>query len=120
MDGVTYAEFHFSHTEENGGWVPAQMLKTQQSRSYDLHLKACAGRLDPKLSLDDASNYVGNVLPERIASKSGAAATSSITVYGPEWWKSHLKPEVYRRIFPTPEGRRPPQEREDEEPGVAA
>jgi hypothetical protein len=118
-DGVTYAEYHFSHVEEDGGWIPASSLKGEQDRSFDLHLANAAARLDPPVELGRPDVWVGNQIPpERSgagASKKGGNAVVPQRAYGSQWWKSHLKPEVYHRIFPAATGSRRPSPSTDGE-----
>jgi len=107
MNGVTYAEYHFPHLEGDS-WIPASSLNREQSRSFDLHLSASAGRLNPPVVLTAAENFLGDTLPAVLG-----RPVAEDAALGAAWWKSHLKPEVYSRIFPAPTGvRRPPSSSE--------
>jgi hypothetical protein len=121
LNGVTYAEYHFPHDGE--GWYPAHQLPTEQARSFDRHISANAESLDPPVKLmTDASIFKGDKLPWTMAgtpapasSKRGQVVSGSATdgPLGTQWWKSHLKPEIWRRLFPAAAGSASPSEASD-------
>jgi hypothetical protein len=112
LDGVQFAEFHFPHKAE---WVQAHEIPAQQAAAFSRKIEELCRSADPQISLNEGANFVGNIVPEGLF---GPAVTANPPLAGPqgvalvaargpliphpsEWWKSHLKPEVWRRIFPT-------------------
>lgn len=111
LDGVQFAEFHFPHKEE---WVQAHQIPAEQAAAFSRKLEELCRSADPQVSLTEADNFAGNIIPDGLFGPApvadilpkGGAGNARVAARGPlvphtsEWWKSHLKPDVWRRIFP--------------------
>jgi len=113
LDGVQFAEFHFPHKAE---WVQTHQIPAEQAAAFSRKIEELCRSVDPQVSLNEASNFVGNIIPEGLfapaesavvppkkggaQSNALAAEPGTVVPHPSEWWKSHLKPEIWRRIFP--------------------
>jgi hypothetical protein len=112
LNGVTYAEYHFPHNHADC-WIPAHHLHTEQERSFDRHLAASAASIGLSEGLlSDGTLYAGDKVPDEVKKVVLPSARWADQVegnplsptLGTQWWKSHLKPSVWRRIFPAAAG----------------
>lgn len=126
LDGIQFAEFHFPHKE---GWVLAHDVPAMQAEAFSLKIYDLASSLSPPVRFDDAQNFVHDEVPSALYkteehpsnSEGKGKALAPRRVICPkstDWWKSHLKPDIWRRIFPTRGSKDPSNSSNQDEEGT--